>query len=413
MTRSNNSSATSTVRALKHRNYRLFFAGQGISLIGTWTQQIAVSWLVYSLTKSSLMLGIAGFASSIPVFFLTPAGGVCADRWNRHSILLLTQTLAMLLAFTLTFLFFKGSIGVWHVITISFLLGCVNAFDMPARHSFVNDIVSTREDLGNAIALNSFLFNSARLVGPAIAGVIIARSSEGVCFLINALSFVAVLTALSFMKIESSGQSDGSHANPVRELLDGLKYAAGFGRIRNLLLFGTIIGIVGMPYTVLMPAYAKEILGGNSETLGYLTGAAGSGALSGALFLARRKGADGLEKVIVAMCILFGSGLILLSFSRSFPLSLVAMYFCGLGLMLQMASSNVTIQSLVHDHMRGRIMSFYIFAFMGSAPFGSLLAGAAAQHIGLQHTLQISGVVCILTSSFFLGMLKTREDSKS
>ncbi len=407
-----NISKTDTLRALKYRNYRLFFTGQGLSLMGTWIQQIAVSWLVYRLTNSSLMLGIAGFAMTIPVFFLTPVGGVCADRWNRRRILVATQFLSMLLAFALTLLFFKGSINVWQVISISFLLGCVNAFDMPARHSFVNDIVRSKSDIGNAIALNSFLFNSARLIGPAIAGIIIARSSEGVCFLINAFSFIAVLIALSCMEMEEDPLQSEKHVNPLKELFNGLKYAAGFGRIRNILVFGAVIGLAGMPYSVLMPAYAKEILHGNSETLGYLTGAAGFGALSGALFLARRRNTDGLEKLIAAMSLLFGAGLVLLSMSSSFQLSLAIMYFCGLGLMLQMASSNVTIQSIVHDDMRGRIMSFYIFAFMGSAPFGSLIAGTVASRIGLQHTLMSSGIICMTAASAFFMLQKLGDKGR-
>lgn len=396
-------------RAFKHRNYRLFFAGQGVSLMGTWIQQIAVSWLVYQLTNSALLLGIAGFASQIPVFFLTPVGGVFADRWNRRWILLVTQFMSMLLAFMLTFLFFRGDIIVWQVITISFLLGCVNAFDMPARHSFVNDIVAGRKDIGNAIALNSFLFNSARLIGPAIAGIIIARSSEGVCFLINAFSFIAVLAALSAMDTDDINILQLKRQHPIKELMQGLKYAAGNRRIRNILAFGLMIGLVGMPYAVLMPIYARDVMHGNAATLGFLTGAAGLGALTGALFLARKKDVDGLEKIICATCMIFGSGLILLSFSEIFALSLVLMFFCGLGLMLQMSSSNVTLQTIVDDDMRGRIMSLYIFAFMGSAPFGSLIAGATAQRIGLQTTLMISGIICMLAACIFFLVMKSGE----
>ena len=393
-------------RALKHRNYRLFFTGQGCSLMGTWIQQVAVSWLVYDLTKSALYLGIAGFSSQIPTFFLTPIGGVCADRWPKRRILFITQFLSMLLAFILAYLFFSGSIVIWQIITVSFLLGCVNSFDMPARHSFVNEIVTEKKDLGNAIALNSFLFNSARLIGPSIAGIIIARSNEGACFIINALSFIAVLFALSAMTLDESLSISRKHEHPFKELLQGLKYAAKTRRIRNILVFGVVIGLSGMPYAVLMPMYAREILHGNAETLGFLTGATGFGALTGALFLARRKDVENLEKVISITCLLFGSSLLLLSFSKLFATSLALMFFCGLGLMLQMASSNVTLQTIVHDDMRGRIMSFYIFTFMGSAPFGSLIAGSAAQHIGLQHTLQISGAICILTASIFFTMFK-------
>ncbi|MFZ2656086.1 MAG: MFS transporter, partial [Victivallales bacterium] len=292
------------LRAFHHKNYRLFFTGQGVSLMGTWIQQIAVSWLVYRLTNSALLLGVAGFAAQIPVFFLTPVGGVCADRWNRRWILLTTQFMSMLLAFILSLLFFKGNIVVWQVISISFLLGCVNAFDMPARHSFVNDIVDGRDDVGNAIALNSFLFNSARLIGPAIAGMIIARSSEGACFLINAFSFIAVLIALSAMDTDEIRILEVKRQHPLKELFEGLKYAAGFSRIRNILIFGAVTGLVGMPYSVLMPVYAKDVLHGNSETLGFLTGAAGFGAIAGALFLARRKNSEGLGNIISGSCII-------------------------------------------------------------------------------------------------------------
>lgn len=403
-------SRSPTIRALNHRNYQLFFSGHGLSLIGTWVQQVAVSWLVYRLTDSALLLGIAGFAGQIPCFFLTPIAGVCADRWNRRRILLMTQFLSMLLAFALAILFFSGAIVVWQIITVSFLLGCVNAFDMPARHSFINDIVTVKEDLGNAIALNSMLFNTARIIGPTAAGLIIARAGEGACFVVNALSFVAVLIALSAIRIDSASVSVVKRQHPLKELLLGLKYALGFRKIRNILLFGTVIGLVGMPYGVLMPIYAKDVLHGNSATLGFLTGAAGMGALAGALFLARRKNPDGLGKIITATCVIFGSGLVLLSLSKSFPLSLALMFFCGLGLMLQTASSNVSLQSVVHNDMRGRIMSFYIFAFLGSAPFGCFIAGAAAAKIGLENTLMISGAVCIATAGIFHYIFRLGKD---
>lgn len=403
-------SRNSSIRALNHRNYQLFFTGHGLSLIGTWLQQIAVSWLVYRLTDSALLLGIAGFASQIPCFFLTPIGGVCADRWSKRKILFITQLLSMLLAFILAILFFSGAIIVWQIITVSFLLGCVNAFDMPARHSFINDIVPVKEDLGNAIALNSLLFNSARIIGPTAAGIIIARYTEGACFVINALSFIAVLIALSAMKIDAAELSLKKHPHPMKELILGLKYALGFRKIRNILLFGAVIGLVGMPYSVLLPIYAKEVLHGNSATLGFLTGAAGMGALAGALFLARRRNHSGLGNIITATCLIFGAGLILLSLSKSFPVSLTLMFFCGLGLMLQTTSSNVTLQSIVHDEMRGRIMSLYFFAFMGSAPFGCFIAGAAAARIGLENTLMTAGAMCIATAVVFHAVFKLDRD---
>lgn len=403
-------SKSPALRALTYRNYQLFFTGHGLSLIGTWVQQVAVSWLVYRLTDSALLLGIAGFAGTIPCFFLTPLGGVCADRWSRRKILITTQFLSMLLAFILALLFFSGAIVIWQIIAVSFLLGCVNAFDMPARHSFVYDIVTVKEDLGNAIALNALLFNGARIIGPTAAGMIIARSGEGACFVINALSFIAVLIALSAMRIDAIKISVEKRQHPLKELLLGLKYALGFRKIRNILFFGTVIGFVGMPYGVLMPMYAKDTLHGNSATLGFLTGAAGIGALAGALYLARRKSAYGLGNIIMATCVVFGTGIVLLSLSKSFPVSLVLMFFCGLGLMLQTASSNVTLQSIVQDDMRGRIMSFYIFSFMGAAPFGCLIAGAAAARIGLENTLMISGAVCIATAGVFHSVFKMGKD---
>lgn len=403
-------SGSPTLRALNHRNYQLFFTGHGLSLIGTWVQQVAVSWLVYRLTDSALLLGIAGFASQIPCFFLTPLGGVCADRWSRRRILLMTQFLSMILAFVLAILFFSGAIIVWQIITVSFLLGCVNAFDMPARHSFINDIVTVKEDLGNAIALNSLLFNAARIIGPTAAGIIIARFSEGACFVLNALSFIAVLVALSAMRMDEIKIPVIKHQHPLTELLLGLKYAIGFRKIRNILLFGTVIGLVGMPYGVLMPIYAKEVLHGNSATLGFLTGAAGLGALAGALYLARRKNEKGLGNIIAATCVIFGTGLILLSLSKSLPVSLGLMFFCGLGLMLQTASCNVILQSIVHDNMRGRIMSLYIFAFLGSAPFGCFIAGAAAAKIGLENTLMTSGAICIATAGIFHFVFKIGKE---
>jgi len=399
-----------TFRSLNYRNYRLFFGGQSISLIGTWIQRIATPWLVYDLTKSVLLLGVVGFVGQIPTFLIAPIAGVLSDRWNRYTILITTQILSMVQAIILTWLVFTQTIQVWHVIVLSGFLGCINAFDIPARQSFVVQMVDKKEDLSNAIALNSSMVNGARLIGPSIAGMLIAATGEGVCFLLNALSYVFVIWSLLLMNVVPAVNKNGKKS-VMRELKDGISYTFGFAPIRYIIFLLALVSLMGMPYTVLMPVFAKEIIHGGAHTFGFLMGASGMGALIGAFYLASRKNDQGLEKIIPLSAGVFGVGLILFSYSHFFTLSLVLMVITGLGMMLQMASSNTMLQSIVDDSVRGRVMSFFTMAFMGTVPFGSLLAGSSAKIIGAPHTVFIGGISCIVGALIFT--LKLPEISKA
>ena len=394
------SGLVTTFRSFQYRNYRLFFGGQSISLIGTWIQRIATPWLVYHLTGSALLLGVIGFAGQIPTFILAPFAGVMTDRWNRYHILIGTQIAAMIQAFILTILYFSGTIAIWHIVLLNIFLGCVNAFDVPARQSFVIEMVEKKEDLGNAIALNSSMVNGARLLGPSIAGVLIALTGEGICFLLNGISYIFVIVSLLLMKVKPR-QIKVRDTNVLKELKEGFSYAFSFPPIKHIIFLLGVISLMGMQYTVLMPVFAKEILHGGSHTFGFLMGASGLGALSGALYLASRKNVQGLIKIIPMAAGLFGLGLIAFSFSRIFLLSLALMIVIGLGMMLQMASSNTILQTIVDDDKRGRVMSFYTMAFMGTAPFGSLLAGSLAKITGVSVTILTGGIFCILGAIVF------------
>jgi MFS family permease len=387
-------------RSLKYRNYRLFFSGQILSLIGTWMQQIALPWLVYRLTGSALLLGVVAFATQVPAFLLAPFAGVMADRLDRYRILTSTQTLSMLQALVLGLLYYYGNIQVWQIIILALLLGLINAFDMPTRQAFVIQMVENREDLSNAIALNSMMFNSARLIGPTIAGIVIAVSSEGVCFILNAISFLFVIASLLLMKIKPL------HATPrtthvLHDLREGFSYAVSFTPIRYIMTLLALVSLVGMPYSILMPVFAGKILGGGSPTLGFLMASAGAGAMTGAIYLASRKTVLGLSKIIPLSTATFGIGLIAFASSRVLWLSLPLMFVTGLGMMTQMVASNTIIQTIVDDDKRGRVMSFYVMAFIGTAPFGSLLAGALADAIGAPDTLTIGGALCLLSAALF------------
>ena len=397
------------LRSFHYRNYRLFFSGQGISLIGTWIQNIAMSWLVYSLTNSTFLLGVVGFAGQLPVFLLAPFAGVLVDRWNRHRILLVTQTLAMFQALVLALLVLTGNVSVWHIIPISIFLGLINAFDMPARQSFVVQIVEKKEDLGNAIALNSSMFNGARLVGPSIAGILISALGEGICFLLNSISFLAVLAALLAMRVKPK-RVEVKNKRILQELKAGFVYAFGFVPIRSIMLLIALISLVGMPYTVLMPVFAKNILQGGPHTLGFLMGFSGLGALTGALYLASQKNARRLVTMVPLAAGIFGIGLIAFAQSRVLWLSLIMMLITGFGMMVQMASSNTMIQTIVDDDKRGRVMSFYTMSFVGVAPFGSLLGGAIASKIGAPATLTIGGIFCVLGALVFTSKLSLLKE---
>jgi MFS family permease len=394
------------LRALRSRNYRLFFIGQSVSLIGTWMTQIATSWLVYRLTGSAWLLGIVGFASRIPTFFLAPFAGVWVDRWNRHRTLIVTQILSMLQSFALAGLALAGIITIREVIWLGLAQGVINAFDMPARQAFVIQMVEDRADLGNAIALNSSMVNAARLLGPSIAGVIIAAVGEGYCFLIDGFSYLAVIASLLAMRIAPIQQQTAQ--KPIwHELKEGWSYVTHFVPIRSILLLLALVSLVGMQYTVLMPIFAGQVLHGGAHTLGFLMGASGVGALAGAMFLATRKNVLGLGRMVPLAAAGFGTGLIALGLSRSLWLSLALMLLVGGAMMIQMAASNTILQTIVEDDKRGRVMSFYSMAFLGMAPFGSLMAGALAHRIGAPRTVVISGIICIAGAGWFASQLST------
>jgi MFS family permease len=382
-------------RSLQYRNYRLFFSGQSISLIGTWMQRIAMPWLVYHMTGSAFLLGVVGFAGQIPTFLLSPLAGVLTDRWNRYRVLLFSQVFAMIQAGILAWLSLAGTIQVWQIVLLSVVLGCINAFDTPARHSFLIDMVEKKEDLGNAIALNSLMFNGARLIGPSVAGIMLASTGEGICFLLNAVSYIFVIYSLVMMKIRNREQQTGKAAMLVKELKEGLEYTFGFPPIKHLILLLALVNLMGMSYTVLMPVFAKEVLHGGSHTYGFLMGASGLGALVASLFLASRETVVRMGRIIPAAACLFGAGLAILSFSKINSIALLMMVIIGVGLMLHTSASNIIIQTVTDDDMRGRVMSFYTMAIMGTNPFGSLLAGALEKIIGTPGTIFASGLVCI------------------
>ncbi|HKX26259.1 MAG TPA: MFS transporter [Blastocatellia bacterium] len=388
-------------RALSHRNYQLFFSGQSVSLIGTWMTRIATSWLVYRLTGSALLLGVVGFAGQIPTFLLSPFAGVLVDRWNRHRLLVATQVLAMLQSFALGTLTLTGRINIHHLLWLSLFQGVINAFDMPARQAFISEMVDRREDLANAIALNSSMVNAARLLGPSIGGVIIAAVGEGWCFTIDGLSYLAVIASLLAMKMAPRIANHENGSSVFRQLREGWIYVSGFLPVRNILLLLALVSLVGTPYTVLMPVFANEILHGGPHTLGWLMAASGVGALAGALLLAARRSVVGLGRFIPLTAGAFGAGLIAFSHSHRLWLSLILMVATGFGFMVQMAVSNTLLQTIVGEGMRGRVMSFYTVAVMGMVPFGSLLAGTVANKIGAPNTLLFGGLGCLIGALWF------------
>ena len=387
------------VRALRHRNFQLFFAGQAISLIGTWMQTVAQSWLVYRMTGSALLLGTVGFASQIPVFIMAPIGGIVADRNNRRRVVIGTQITSMVLAAILALLTLSGRVQVWQIIVLAAGLGVVNAFDIPARQAFLIDMVG-REDLLNAIALNSSMFNGARIIGPAIAGILVASIGEGWCFFANAVSYIAVIIGLLLMRIAHPANL-ANQGSPLENILEGFAFVRNTGPVRAILLLLGLVSLVGMPYAVLMPVFADRILHGGARGLGILMGATGVGALLGAASLAARVGVKGLGKLIALSAGGFGVSLILFSFSKIFWLSTVLLVPVGFTMMVQMASSNTLIQAMVPDKLRGRVMSVYSMMFMGMAPLGALSAGALAHRLGAPWTVALGGVACILAAIWF------------
>src|SRR3954468_14096429 len=398
------SSLSFALRALRYRNYRLFFSGQTVSLVGTWMTKIATSWLVYKLTNSAFLLGFIGFAGQVPTFLLGPIAGVWVDRLDRHKVLVVTQVLSMVQSFWLAALALTHHITYYDIFWLSIFQGVINAFDMPARQAFVPQMVESREDLANAIALNSSMVNASRLVGPAMAGVVIAATGEGWCFFIDGVSYVAVIISLLMMQVPK--QAYVKHATSVlAELKEGWRYVSRFKPIRSILLLLALVSLVGMPYTVLMPIFARDILHGGPNTLGLLSGATGVGALASAAYLATRKSVLGLGRVIPIMTAMFGAGLILFGTSHWLPLSMIVLLFTGFGMMQQMAASNTILQTIVDEDKRGRVMSFYSMSFQGMAPFGSLLAGWMAARIGAPNTVMICGATCIAAAGIFLTQL--------
>ena len=388
------------VRALRHRNYRLFFGGQGISLIGTWMTRVATGWLVYRLTGSAFLLGLVSFSSQIPILLLGPFAGVWVDRLNRHRVLVVTQALSMVQSFALAGLALAHIITVHEVILLNLFQGAINSFDMPARQAFLIEMVEDREDLGNAIALNSSLVNAARLIGPSVAGLLIAAVGEGYCFLIDGFSYIAVIASLLAMTV-TPRVIEHARASVLSELREGWEYVRGFRPIWSILLLLAIISLVGMPYTTLMPIFAGKILHGGAHTLGFMMGAVGVGALTGAVKLAARRSVLGRGRLIAMTSAGFGAGLVAFSFSHELWLSLLLLVLTGFCFMQQMASSNTILQTITEDSKRGRVMSFYSIAFQGVAPFGSLTAGAIASRIGAPHTLMIGGAICVCGAGWF------------
>jgi MFS family permease len=389
-------------RALNHKNFRLYFGGQGISIIGTWVQRIALTWLVYRLTNSAFLLGVVGFSGQIPLLIITPFAGVFADRLDKHKILLYTQALSMVQAFVLAALVLTNTIQVWEIITLSIILGVFDALDMPTRQSFMVEMVgNNREDLGNAIAINSSMVNSARLIGPSIAGILISLFGEGWCFLLNAISYIAVIVSLLKMEIIHKPVST-KKKETIKELKEGFQYAFGFSPIRSILLLLAVVSFMGTPIRILAPVFVKNIFHGGADLFGFLMGASGLGALLGAIFLMNRKSVLGLGKLITYAVLVFGTGLIAFALSHIFVLSVIFMFMTGIGMMIQLAGSNTMLQTIVDNDKRGRVMSLYAMSFRGVAPFGSLLAGAAAGLIGASLTLATGGIFCVLGAIYFL-----------
>ena len=387
-------------RALRHRNYRLFFSGQSVSLIGTWITRIATSWLVYRLTHSALLLGLVGFCGQIPTLLLAPFAGVVVDRWDRHRILVWTQALSALQSLALAVFALSGAITVAWILALQVLQGVINAFDTPARQAFVVQMIEDRADLPNAIALNSTMVNGSRIIGPSIGGIIIALVGEGWCFMIDAISYIAVIASLLAMRV-SATPPRASSDSVLEELRAGYRYVTGFPPVRTALTLLAIVSAMGMPYTVLMPMIASQVLHGGPHTLGFLMTASGLGAVAGALYLASRRSVLGLGRVMVVATLAFGSGMIAFGFARSLWLALLILPIAGGGFMVEMASTNTILQTITKEHLRGRVMAFYTMAFLGTAPIGSLLAGLVADRVGAPATI-VGGGVAILAGGAWL-----------
>jgi len=399
-----------TFRALENRNFRLFCAGQSISLVGTWMQQVAMGWLVYRLTNSALILGVVGFVGQLPMFVLTPFSGVVADRYDRRRILIITQIAAMLQAGVLSVLVLTNRVAVWHIVILGLCLGIINAFDMPTRQAFTIDMIDRKQDLGNAIALNSSMVNVARLIGPTVAGIIIAAAGEGMCFLVNAMSYSGVIISLFALDIRSIKRRPATN-NVFQDIKEGFVYAFSFAPIKTVLMLLGLVSLMGVSYQVLMPMFARDIFHGGPKTLGFLMGMSGVGALGGAIYLAGRKEVVGLGRMIPGAAFLFGLGLVIFSFSRVVWFAMAVMCVSGFAMIIQMAASNTLLQTMVEEDKRGRIMSLYTMAFIGVTPFGSLLSGSLAHALGAPRTIAISGMCCIIGALLFVRKLPRLQEN--
>ncbi len=403
---------SATFRALRHRNFQLFFAGQLVSLIGTWMQSVAQSWLIYRLTQSPWLLGLAGFAGQAPIFVLATVGGAVADRRQRRDVLIATQAVSMVLAFGLAAITLSGHVRIWEIFALAAGLGCVNAFDIPTRQSFIVEMVG-KEDLGNAIALNSSMFNGARLLGPSIAGVLVATIGEGWCFLVNGVSFLAVIAGLLAIRV-ADRRIPSLSLHPLAHAAEGFRFVARAGPVRAILALLAVVSLMGTPYTVLLPVLAGEVLHGGAKAFGVLTGASGLGAILGALLLAGRRGVQGLGRWIAAAAGSFGLGLVLFSLSRSLWLSAALLVPAGGAMMVQMASSNTMLQTMAPDALRGRIIALYAMTLMGMATVGSLLAGALATRVGSPSTIALGGAASIVAAAVFATRIPSmREEARA
>lgn len=389
-----------TFRALQHRNFRLFFIGQIISWVGTWMQQVALGWLAYRLSGSPFVLGLVTFAAQSPTFFLSPFTGTVVDHFNRHKLVIVTQSLAMLQAFTLAYLTLTHQVQIWHLICLGIFIGCVNAFDMPGRQSFMVQMVDRKEDLPNAIALNSSLVNAARLIGPTVAGFVISLVGEGFCFAINGASYTAVIAALCLMRVPRLVIERRPNVHAMEHLLEGWRYAFGSAPIRSLILLLAWVAFIGQPFTVLMPVFAKRIFHGGAETLGFLMCASGVGSLAGAMYLASRKEIPGLGRLCLWATIIFGVGLIALGLASNAFVAMFILLFVGYGMMVQLAATNMILQTITDEDKRGRVMSLYTMAFM-TTPFGALLEGWIADRFGTPGVTVLSGVLTLAGAILF------------
>jgi MFS family permease len=403
--------AQHTFRAFRHRNYRLYFGGQSLSLIGTWMQRTAVSWVVYTMTHSPLMLGVTAFASQFPSFLFSLAGGIASDRYNRYKLLLLTQTASMVQAVLLTILTFTAHYKVWEILSLSVLLGVINAFDVPARQPLVHEMIGDQNDLPNALAFNSSMVNLARLLGPALSGIVLQKFGAGICFLLNAISFVAVIVSLLFMKLPPY-KKPAIKKKASSEFVEGFTYLLTTPAIGIMILLLTLVSLLVLPYNTLLPVFAKVIFKGDAATFGYINSFIGLGAVSGALFLASLKAGANLKKILLVNTIIFGISLMVFSHLTYFPLAMLFAVLCGYGTMSQTTICNTVIQTEAHPAMRGRVISYFAMSVFGMLPLGSLLIGMVSEHIGAPNTILCEGIIALVIAAMFARFLGKKKLSR-